>query len=112
MKRSPIAKVNPARKAKAFARAYGGAERVRWIQSQPCILCSQSPCENAHVTGGGAGRKADARWIVPLCHRCHAELHTIGQKTFEAKYGDLMFWAQVIDARWEQYLALHPTETP
>jgi hypothetical protein len=110
-----MAKANPVRKAKAFARAYGGERRVRWIQAQPCILCGASPCENAHVKGGGAGRKADARWIVPLCHTHHAQLHTVGQKSFEAAYGDsydLHHWAQVVDARWEQYLALHPTETP
>jgi hypothetical protein len=109
MKRRPLPKRNPARKAREFTRTYGGSERVKWVQSQPCVVCGVRPCENAHVKGGGAGRKADARWIVSLCHGCHAQLHTKGQKTFEQECGvDLMFWAQIIDARWEVHVATQP----
>lgn len=109
MRKTPLRKRNPARKAREFARAYGGEARVAFIRAMPCLTCGGHPCENAHVKSGGAGRKADARWVVPLCHGCHAQLHTTGQQTFEAKYGiDLMHWAQVIDARWEQYLATQP----
>ena len=60
------------------------------------------PCVNAHVKTGGTGRKADARWIVPLTAAEHDELHRIGQRSFEAKHGiDLAFQAAIIDARWE-----------
>ncbi len=101
---------NPLCKREAFARAYGGAERVDWIKGQPSILSGARPCVNAHVKTGGMGRKADARWIVPLTAAEHDELHRIGQRTFEAKYAiDLAFWAQVIDARWEAYRAAPDT---
>ncbi len=59
--------------------------------------------EAAHATTGGMGRKSDAKWLVPLTGRLapyvgrgpihqdaeglHRELHRIGIKSFEAKYG-------------------------
>lgn len=103
--RTPIPKKNPARASLALARAFGGEERVVWIQAQPCIACGRGPSTNAHVRSGGASRRADAQWIVPLCPPCHTELHQFGQKTFEAVHGiDLGHWAQVIDARWDAYV--------
>jgi hypothetical protein len=82
---------------------HGSEERVAWVRSQPCWICSQKPSENSHVKSGGMGRKADARHIVPLCHKHHDEHHH-GHKTFQNKYGvDLEFAAQITDARWEVY---------
>ena len=102
--RSPMTRANRQRKAETFARAYGGAERADWITRQPSVVSGEGPCVNAHVRTGGAGRKADARWVVPLTDAEHRTLHQIGQKSFEAKYGiDLAFLAQIIAARWEVY---------
>ena len=105
MKRTtPLKPRNPKRKAASFARAYGSPERVSWIQRQPCVLCGHTPSENAHVRTGGTGRKADARWIVPLCHVCHEHLHRVGIRTFEEGYGIILdHEAAIIDARWEVY---------
>lgn len=95
-------RANRQRKAETFTRAYGGAERVAWITRQPSVVSGEGPCVNAHVKTGGAGRKADARWVVPLTDAEHRELHQIGQKSFEAKHAiDLAFQAAIIDARWE-----------
>jgi hypothetical protein len=100
---------NPRRQAENFARAYGGDARVAWVQALPCTLGCAGPCENAHVKTGGAGRKADARWIVPLCRSHHAEIHQHGQRSFEARHEiDLAFCASIIDARWEAYRAAAP----
>lgn len=79
---------NPARRKKAFARAYGSKERVEFVKSLPCLVCGCSPSENAHVgkEGAGAGRKANADQIAALCSRCHAELHRMGAESFERQY--------------------------
>lgn len=109
MRKTPLRKRNPARKAREWERAYGGDARLSWIQRQPCIITGERPCVAAHVRSGGMGRKSDARWTVPLLSRLHDELHQHGQKTFEAKYGiDLMHAAEITDARWEVYCATHP----
>ena len=49
------------------------SERVEFVKSLRCVVfeavgCS-GPMENVHVRGDGAGRKADARWVVPMCHK-------------------------------------------
>ena len=101
----PLKPVNSKRRSRSFDRAYGGDARTAWIAGQPCLACGKTPSENAHVTTGGMGRKADARWIVPLCAPCHLRCHK-GRKTFEAQHNlDLGIWAVIIDARWEQHLA-------
>lgn len=96
-----VRRANRPRKAEAFVRAYGSADRVAWFRAQPCLVCGALPSENAHVRSGGMGRKADARWIVPLCG-VHHSAHHAGAKSFEAQYGvDLLAQAHIWDARWE-----------
>lgn len=115
-RKTRVKRANRPRKAETFQRAYGGAERAAWVQAQPCAVHGTTPSENAHVRTGGTGRKADARWIVPLCHVCHEHLHRVGIRTFEEGYGIILdHEAAVTDARWEQYVAAHqksPVGTP
>lgn len=101
--------VNRKRRARAFTRAYGSEARVAWIKAQPCIvpLCCRTPCDNAHIVGGGVSRKANANRIVPLCSGLdghHMLLHTIGRESFEALYHiSLDVHARLTDARWQAY---------
>lgn len=92
---------NPARKKREWTRAYGSPERVAWVRAMPCTVCRDTPSENAHTASGGTGRKADADTIVPLCARCHGELHRAGRASFEACYGiNLAERATQLDAQW------------
>jgi hypothetical protein len=60
--------------------------------------------ENAHIKSGGKGRKADARFIIPLCHECHEELHFMGARTFSMTVGiNLEKAAAVTEAAWLSY---------
>lgn len=101
--------VNRKRKAKEFVRCYGSNARVAFVQSLPCAIaphrCS-GPIENAHAVGGGVSRKADARWIVPLCRAAHRELHRIGVRSFEARHNvSLEAAASVVEQLWHSRLA-------
>lgn len=80
-------KRNAKRHKAEWLRAYGSKERVEFVAELPCIICKLRPCENAH-TGrrSGAGRKADADTIVPLCLWHHAIYHNIGVETFVFRY--------------------------
>lgn len=113
-RRSPIArsgrvkKVNAKRKAKEFARAYGSKERVAFVKSEPCAACLTGDCsgpkENAHTKTGGYGRKSDARFIAPLCHGHHQELHRSGQYSFDAKHRiSLAYIARLTEAAWQKH---------
>lgn len=61
-----------------FARVYGSTRRVEFVKALPCISCSATPCENAHIRGGGVGRKSGYADIVPLCPACHRLQHQKG----------------------------------
>jgi len=92
MKRTPIRKVNRARRNREFNRAYHSPAFVKFTRESPSVVSGHGPCVCAHVTPNddppsGMGRKADAKWIVPLTKEEHDELGQIGRWTFEAKYG-------------------------
>lgn len=71
------------RSAKEFRRIYGSVARVQWIAARPCVGCGRGPCEGHHIANDGISRKAHHSLIVPLCERCHDELHDHGALTFE-----------------------------
>lgn len=93
---------NPKRQARETARAFGPPERRSWVKSLPSVASGNGPCENAHTQGGGASRRADACWIVPLTrHEHRVELHQWGKLTFEQHYGvDLDAEAVKVEAEW------------
>lgn len=105
IKRTPVRKVNAARRRREFARAYGSKERVAFVKSLPCIAWRHQcigQIENAHVGNGGAGRKADAGNVVPMCKFHHAQLHRMGQKSFESLHGlSLEHEAILTQGAWE-----------
>lgn len=54
-------------------------KRLEKIRSLPCCQCGASPrSQAAHsnfgIHGKGKGVKADDRYTIPLCHKCHANL--------------------------------------
>ncbi|HSH44398.1 MAG TPA: hypothetical protein VK966_00945 [Longimicrobiales bacterium] len=99
--RTALPKRNPARRDREWARAYGSEDRVAWVQRQPSVVSGKRPCVNAHVRTGGTGRKADARWIVPLTWEEHEDLHRVGVATFQREHGvDLEAEARRVDAEW------------
>jgi len=61
-----------------------------FVQAMACLGCGLGPpSECSHIrllTGGGTGLKPDEQYILPLCHRCHLELHR-GDARFYAKLG-------------------------
>jgi len=104
VKRSRLNPVNAKRRAKEFARTYGGKARVAWVKQLGCCICKVKPADNAHLPSrSGMGRKGDADRIVPLCRLHHQELHEQGQALVEARHGiDLSVWADAITIAWER----------
>jgi hypothetical protein len=81
IKRSPVRKVNRARKVGEWARAYHSKAFVRFTKAAPCAACGRGPCDSAHTITGGMGRKGDWTTIIPLCsgiNGCHAAQHRGG----------------------------------
>jgi len=61
---------------------------LRWVSTQPCILCLNHPCQAHHLTFAmprGFGLKSGDQWAIPLCSVHHHQLHTCGK-------GERQFW--------------------
>ncbi|WP_137506127.1 DUF968 domain-containing protein, partial [Escherichia coli] len=62
---------------------------TRWVKTQKCMTCGNQADDPHHIIGhglGGMGKKADDLVVIPLCRKCHNELHA-GVKVFEEKHG-------------------------
>ncbi len=111
LKRGRVRRVNKERKAREFARAYGGEARLAWIHAHPCLATDHEwdfcdgKMEAAHTESGGTGRKADASTLVPLCKHHHRQLHAWGHATFERSYHiSLTDQAAFCEAQWQLHV--------
>lgn len=67
---------------------------LQWLRGFECVAAGHGCCsgriEAAHLrtgTDGGMGVKPSDIWAFPCCTAHHAEQHSIGEATFQAKYG-------------------------
>ena len=97
MKRTPMKRSNPARRAKMYARNFG--PRAEVVRDMPCLvarareatdLC-RGRVQAAHVIARGMGGcGGDARSLVPLCARHHEQSGargTMQRVDFETEHG-------------------------
>lgn len=70
VKRSPLRKRNPKRRARLFAEDFHSKDFVEWIHGWACANCGITGySEAAHTRSRGAGGKASD--IIPLCGNHH-----------------------------------------
>jgi hypothetical protein len=58
-------------------------EHLRYVASQPCIICGRSPGHAHHLRFAqprALGRKVSDEWTVPLCSTHHRALHGVGDE--------------------------------
>lgn len=58
-------------------------EHLRYVASQPCLLCSATPSDAHHVRFAqprALGRKVGDDFTIPLCRSHHRELHHSGNE--------------------------------
>ena len=110
-------RVNPTRKAKRFAEAYGSKARVAWVKSLPCAYCRNrgllfrnqhaGESHNAHTESGhGMGYKAGYETIAPLCPRHHDlfDRHVAPFDAESVRYC-VRLWARETASAWLAHLA-------
>jgi hypothetical protein len=62
---------------------------TQWVKRQPCEGCGGTAEDPHHIIGnglGGTGTKAHDLFAIPLCRRCHDDLHENTQ-AWEEKHG-------------------------
>jgi hypothetical protein len=103
-------RIKPKRRtSEEFQRIYGGADRVEWMQRQPCFVVAlqvaSRPCfgaiQCAHTITGGMSRKADAQHTVPACVSHHAD-YDQHRKPFDDPEvrARVQRYAAEVDAAW------------
>jgi hypothetical protein len=58
-------------------------DHLRYVASQPCLLCSAKPSDPHHVRFAqpkALGRKVSDEFAVPLCRQHHRDLHHDGNE--------------------------------
>ncbi len=58
-------------------------EHLKFVASQPCLVCGRSPAEAHHLRFAqprAIGRKVSDEWTVPLCATHHRALHAVGDE--------------------------------
>lgn len=64
-------------------------DHLEFIRQLPCLVCGDNTStEAAHIrsgTDGGMGMKPSDKFVIPMCHTCHAMQHN---------YGERVYWGQ------------------
>ena len=58
-------------------------EHVKYVASQPCLVCGRMPCDAHHLRFAqprALGRKVSDEFTVPLCRGHHSEVHRSGNE--------------------------------
>ena len=81
--------VRPPRRRREPRRGPDQAEAYRdWIRQQPSAVSeSTRNVEACHTGPHGFGQKSSGYTCIPLTHEEHMELHRIGPREFQEKYG-------------------------
>ena len=64
---------------------------LKWVASNPCILCQQNGCNAHHITYAiprGFGLKVGDQFTLPLCVKHHHQLHNCGMSERD-------FWTKI-----------------
>lgn len=100
-RKTPVKRVNRARKTKNWSRAYGSVERVLFVKSLPCVYGDDAtPCageiHNHHTRNDGKSRKGPYDCIVPICTTHHTQWHA-----GELAPLDWEVEAELTEVRWQ-----------
>ena len=84
------------------------------IRQLPCTLCERHGESDPHhlrfraaAKERGVGMKATDRWSVPVCRRCHDEIHALGSRREEGLFRERGFNALALaHALWANTGAL------
>jgi len=86
-------------------------EHLRFVASQPCLVCGRSPSHAHHVRyaqSRGLSLKVSDEFTVPLCAIHHRNIHTTGKEKewWQERNIDPL---KVADVLWQKSRECHPT---
>ena len=48
---------------------------IDWLHTLPCLLCGKQGVHAHHTKSGGAGIKGSDYSCIPVCPKCHTDIH-------------------------------------
>ena len=86
-------------------RRYEDPAYLAWIRTQPCChcLCDGTVAHHMIGIGGRMGSKMGDHFAMPMCVKCHSDLHTIWMR--DDKAGAIAIqsqWVHDLQARYKQ----------
>jgi hypothetical protein len=72
---------------------------LQTAKTKPCAVCARFEAEPHHVKSKKSGGDDMGFNLMPLCRRCHKEVHDIGLTTFASKYKQVTDW--LLGYGWE-----------
>ncbi len=76
-------KIDKSKLAIGEPRRHRDKEHLKFVGSQPCLICSKNPSDAHHLRFAqprALGRKASDEFVVPLCRAHHQENHRVGRE--------------------------------
>lgn len=78
---------------------------LKTVRGRQCLACMRPEASAHHLTFAqerGMSLRTGDNWAVPLCHRCHMDLHRTGdERTWWDMIGvDPLVWAR---SNWEKF---------
>src|SRR5215469_17453251 len=73
----------PAQIDKGVPKRLRDKAHLRFVTSQPCLLCGRQPSDPHHLRfaqAGAMGLKVSDEFTVPLCRTHHRQLHQVGNE--------------------------------
>lgn len=61
-------------------------EYLDHVRGYPCFLCGEPQTDAHHIEAGGTGTKGSDTHTIPLCRKCHNEVHQEGARYIEQQY--------------------------
>jgi len=86
-------------------KTYRSKKYLAFIDSKPCLICGRASTHH-HVRlygGGGVGMKPPDNYCVPICVKCHTQLHAMPERDFWS-YSNIDICVEILDLNAE-YLA-------
>lgn len=81
-------------------RRWENAKYTQWVKRQPCCGCGSQADDPHHITGNGMGgmaTKAHDLFAIPLCRRCHDELHANTAEWEEINGSQILLLVKTLD---------------
>ena len=82
-------------------------KHLKYVRQLPCCVCGMTGGVDPHhlrsfAFGRGMGMKSDDKWTVPLCRKCHNDVHMVGTKEEPAWFFGLgIESSELADALWK-----------